>query len=34
MSQLTSRSYPTPVGPLTVIVDGTTVVAAGFCSLD
>ncbi len=34
MSQLISRSYPTPVGPLTIIADGTTVVAAGFCSLD
>ena len=33
MSQLISRTYPTPVGPLTVIAGGTTVVAAGFCPL-
>lgn len=34
MSQLISHTYPTPVGPLTVIAGGTTVMAAGFCSLD
>lgn len=34
MNTLISRSYPTPVGPLTVIADGSTVVAAGFCRLD
>lgn len=34
MNQLISHTYSTPVGPLVVIADGKTVLAAGFCNLD